>query len=95
MYDIIVDPGRNDCTLWIGENVSTVKGYIPEICSELHDRVMVWTKTEIGNKKIQTRSIGVDTGGYGMAYIDYLKSMGVKAHGIVPKHLDIILPRLQ
>lgn len=88
MYDIIIDPDRDGCHVYANGNIARMKGNPNEICSELGRRVTV---VEDG-KRVQIKSIGIDYRGIGMAYVDYLKRLGIKANKMNYKSLGEILP---
>ena len=90
---MILDPYRNGCTIWMGENVTSIKGNPQEVCEQLYTRVVVARESVSGKTQYeQVYEIGVDIGGDGIVYKDILNDMGIKTYDIRGKRLDDILP---
>lgn len=90
---MILDPYRDGCTIWMGENVTSIKGNPHDVCEQIYMRVIV--ARESTNEKVhyeQVYEIGVDIGGDGIIYKKVLNDMGIKTYDIRGKRLDDILP---
>lgn len=90
---MILDPYREGCTIWMGENVTSIKGSPQEVCEQIYMRVVVARESASGNIHYeQVYEIGVDIGGIGITYKNILNDMGIKTYDIRGKRPDDILP---
>ena len=92
MYDIIIDPNRDGCTILAHGNMTRIKGNLEMVCHELKDRITVTDMTR--SKRIQIKSVAIDGMGIGKAYIDFFRFIGVEVTEIKYKPIDELLPKL-
>jgi len=77
---MIIDPYREGCTIWEGNNVQRIKGTAQECCNRIAKYILrEFTDDYTGTKYInQISNIQLDTAGIGMIYADYFKHKNIK-----------------
>ena len=93
MYDVILDPDIDGCTIWYDGRVTHINGRINEMANEIYKRVSVFEKTD-DNKYIcyQNKTIGIDTSGFGIAVKECLELKGLQINEIRGRQINTFLP---
>jgi len=95
MSDLMLDPDKNGCTIWVGKHIVHISGSVEYICEDISRRVSVLVNAPSGPKLRQVYDIGIDIAGCGRVYKDCLHRMGIQTYDITPRIIDDPLPRLR